>query len=112
VKLTIVRGGGFAGLVTTTIVDTEALPPEDAKALVARVEQAGVLDLPHRGTRSTRQPDRSDYAVTVEDEGRKHTVLLGEEDLPAGVDSLISWASSLPDREERIEPLGPGLPLG
>ncbi|WP_440070348.1 hypothetical protein [Streptosporangium sp. OZ121] len=40
-KVSIVRGGGIAGLVTVITVDSASLAPEAATGLRARVELAG-----------------------------------------------------------------------
>lgn len=103
-KVSIVRGGGLAGLVTTTAADADSLAPEDAKELRAKVEEAGVFDLPSTLTTGRPQADRFNYAVTVEDEGREHTILASEEALPPSVRSLVSWVKTVPGREDDIGP--------
>ncbi len=105
-KVSIVRGGGLAGLVTTTTADSASLAPEDARTLRAKVEEAGLLDLPERIGGPTRQPDQFTYKLTVEDQGRTHTVYVSEENLPEPLDSFISWVSSIPGRQEQIGPPG------
>jgi hypothetical protein len=105
-KVSIVRGGGLAGLVETTTVDSETLASEDASMLRAKVEEAGLLDLPERIGGAARQPDQFSYKLIVEDQGRTSTVYVSEEDLPEPIDSFISWASTVPGREERIGPPG------
>lgn len=42
-----------------------------------------------------RQPHLFTYAVTVEDQGRTHTVRVSEDDMPESLSSLISWMSSV-----------------
>ncbi len=110
-KVSIIRGGGLAGLVTKTDVDADALAVEDANELRAKVEQAGVFDLPGRLGGGSHQPDQADrfqYKVTVEDEGREHTVLASEEALPPEVRSLVSWVKTVPGRQEHVGPPGAG----
>jgi len=75
VRVSVVRGGGFGGLVRTTAADTRRLSPGDRDKLVALVRQAGLLDAP-AGSGSgpgpgEPEPDRFTYAVTVEDEGQR-----------------------------------------
>ena len=103
-KVSIVRGGGLAGLVTKTVVDADSLAPEEAEQLRAKVEEAGVFDLPSRITTDSPQPDRFNYAVTVQDEGREHTILVSEEALPEAVRDLLSYVKSVPGREDEIGP--------
>jgi hypothetical protein len=105
-KVSIVRGGGFGGLVTVTTADTAALAPEDASTLRAKVEQAGLFDLPEHLSGPPRQPHPFAYALTVEDQGRSHTVRVSEEYVPEALGSLITWVSSVEGREERVAPPG------
>jgi emfourin len=110
VKLSVVRGGGLAGIATRTEVTSDVLSDEGARTLRDKVEQAGVLTmedaLPRRGS----HPDESHYELVVEDEGREHSVRLSEGTMPESVRSLIAWADSVPEREERIEAPGADAP--
>jgi hypothetical protein len=105
-KMSIVRGGGFGGLVTVTTADTASLAPEDARTLRAKVEQTGLFDLPEHMSGPPSQPHPCTYAVTVEDQGRTHIVRVSEEDVPESLSSLISWVSSLKGRESASSPPG------
>jgi protein-tyrosine-phosphatase len=110
-KVSIVRGGGLAGLVTKTVVDSDSLPAEEAERLLATVEGADFFHLPRKLTTGPPQADRFDYAVTVEDEHREHTVQASEQALPEGVRELVSYVERVPGREEEIGPPG-DLPAG
>ena len=105
-KVSIVRGGGFAGLVTTTTVDSASLASHEAAELRSRVERAGLSGVPERSGAPEGQPDRFDYELTVEDGGRVRTVRAREGDLPGPLRALISYVTSLPARQERIGPPG------
>jgi hypothetical protein len=107
-KVSVVRGGGFAGLITTTTADSEALPPEHAGALEEKVNQSGVLDLPEKLSGPTRQPDRFNFEVTIEKEGRTHKVVAAEEELPENLKSLISWVDSVPGADKKVGRPGRG----
>jgi len=108
VRVSVVRGGGFGGLVRATAADTRRLSPGDRDRLVALVEQAGLLDAP-AGSDSgpgEPEPDRFTYAVTVEDEGLRREARFSERSLTDAVRNLISWVGSVDGHEESIE--GPG----
>ncbi|WP_326640397.1 hypothetical protein OG884_36150 [Streptosporangium sp. NBC_01755] len=105
-KVSIVRGGGIAGLVTVTTVDSASLASQQVAELRSRVERAGLSDAPERSGASGGQPDRFDYELTVEDGGQAHTVRAGEGDLSGPLRALISYVTSLPGRQERIGPPG------
>jgi hypothetical protein len=104
-KVTIVRGGGVAGLVTTTSADTDALAPEHARQLREVVGRAGLLGLPEHPAAAS-GPDRFTYRLTVEDGGRTHTVRLREEDLTGDLSALIDWVRAVPGHTERVAPPG------
>jgi hypothetical protein len=103
-KVSVVSGGGFAGLVMTTSVDSAVLAPEDAATLRAKVRAARLDEPP--ATDPTRQPDAPTRQITVEDDGRRSTVNLDDRDLSPAVRSLISWIEAQPTRQETIEPPG------
>jgi hypothetical protein len=101
VKLSVVRGGGIAGIATRTEVSTDSLSDEDARTLRAKVDEAGVLRLSADAPARSQHPDDLLYELTVEDEGRVHTVQLSESALPEAVRLLIAWADSRPEAEYR-----------
>ncbi|MFF5114254.1 protealysin inhibitor emfourin [Streptosporangium sp. NPDC000509] len=105
-KVSIVRGGGIAGLVTVTTVDSASLAPDDETELRARVERAGLSGVPERQVGAEGRPDRFDYELTVEDGGHVLTTRAREGDLSGALRALISYVTSLPGRQERIGPPG------
>jgi hypothetical protein len=107
-KLSVVRGGGLAGIVTRTELATNVLPPEAERALREQVAQSGLLDLTESASPSEPAADALQYEITLEDQGETQRVRLSEEDLPDSVRSLIAWIDSVPEREERLEPPGSG----
>jgi hypothetical protein len=42
--------------------------------------------------------------VTVQDEGREHTIMASEEALPDSVRDLVSYVKSVPGREDEVGP--------
>src|SRR5262249_11364550 len=103
-KLTIVRGGGLAGMVTRTELSSDALPVEEASRLREMIQQSGLLALPQVITSEERHPDQLQYELTVEDAGQQRTVRVSESALPESVRSLIAWVDSVPQRQDRIGP--------
>jgi len=102
-RLTLVRGGGVGGLVTSTQVSSDALPPDDADVLAEKTRQAGALAHPEPASAGARHPDELLYAMTVEDQGREWTLKFREGTLPEEVRNLIAWIDSRPEREDTIE---------
>ena len=83
------RTGGFAGMTTTTTVDTETLSAEAAQELQEMVTAAGFFDLPAQMTSETPGADQFHYALTVESEGRRHTVEGSDAALPETLQPLL-----------------------
>ena len=106
-KVSVVRGGGLAGVVQTTIADSETLAPEDGARLRSQVEEANFFAVPADADHASGSPDRFAYTVTVEDGDRTHTVRRPETELPEAVRALIDWVSSVPGRDDRLAPPGP-----
>ncbi|MEU4833472.1 protealysin inhibitor emfourin [Streptosporangium sp. NPDC023615] len=105
-KVSIVRGGGIAGLVTVTTADSASLAPPETAELRARVDRAGLAGAPPPTPPPAARPDRFDYELTVEDDGGVRTVRASEGTLSAPLRALISYVTSLPGRQERIGPPG------
>jgi hypothetical protein len=65
-QLKVRRTGGFAGIARESpVLDTEALPPEQAQELHALVQEAKLDDVGEPGR--ARGPDRFTYELTVGD---------------------------------------------
>jgi hypothetical protein len=102
VRVAVVRGGGVAGLVTSTELDSADLAAADADALRAAVERARSAHVPPTGAG---MPDRFGYEVHVEDEGRTDT-LRAREPVPDPVRELITLVQESPARKRRTAPPG------
>ncbi len=87
--------GGFAGITKKKTVDTANLSQEKAKQLPQLVEAANFFNLPAHITASPTQPDRFQYKLTVEDNGKEHTVTVSETALPTTLRPLIEWMDEL-----------------
>jgi hypothetical protein len=93
-QVTCIKSGGFAGIRQTTSVDTTRLAADQAQELVVRVDAANFFALPAIIRSPRPQPDRFQFALTVEDDGRRHTVTVSESSVPAELRQLIEWLQS------------------
>jgi hypothetical protein len=93
-KVRLVRSGGVAGMRLAAEMDSARLPEEGARHLARLVEESGVLALPAHTHAGATGPDRFAYRLTVETEGREHTVEIAEEDLSPAIEPLIDWLVS------------------
>jgi hypothetical protein len=103
-KLTIVRGGGLAGLTRETELASDALPDDEAATLHELV--AGAESGCEEVSRDAPSvlPDEMSYEVSVEDEGQTTTRRYTEQTLPESLRSLIAWVDSRPERRQSIVP--------
>ena len=99
-RISVVQGGGFAGLLRTTAADAAELAPADAETLRTKVDGAHLFDL-RSVDDSSGLPDVQSYEITVEDDGRHNTVVLGERNLSPEVRELLGWLRSVPGHQEK-----------
>jgi hypothetical protein len=111
-RVSVVRGGGFGGLIRTTTADTDRLSPRDRQELAVLVRQAGLSSAPVAPSPEEAEPDRFTYAVTVEDEGHRRRAWFSERSLPGEVRKLISWVGEVSGHQESVEPPGGGRTRG
>jgi hypothetical protein len=104
VKLTVVRGGGLAGLSSQAELSSDALPPAEATRLSELVEGAGLLGEAAPREAPPAHPDELSYEVSVEHEGRARTLRFTEQTLPDSVRSLIAWIDARPEHRKSIVP--------
>jgi hypothetical protein len=89
------RTGGFAGMRVLTTIDTETLPPEQARELESLVEAASFFELPARAKTTPSGADHFNYRISIEAEGRKHTVETSDEVAPETLRPLLRRLTAL-----------------
>ncbi|QSQ13997.1 protealysin inhibitor emfourin [Myxococcus landrumensis] len=95
VRLQLSQHGGlaaFPGLARPRSVELDALPAEEAKALEDSLRAARFLELPPVVGSATHGADRRSYTLTVEEEGRSHTVQVMEPVEDSHLRELLSRA--------------------
>jgi hypothetical protein len=90
-RISFQRTGGFAGITKNKTVDTATLSPNEADVLPRLVEAADLFKLPEQITSANPQSDRFQYKLTVEDQGKQHTVTVSESAMPGTLRPLIEW---------------------
>jgi hypothetical protein len=90
-KILFERSGGFAGMTRTTTIDTDNLPVYQVQQLSPLLEAANFFSLPSSINSQSPQNDRFWYTLTVEDNGKSHTVTVSEAALPGTLRPLIDW---------------------
>jgi hypothetical protein len=90
-RISFERTGGFAGMHISHVVDTSTLPDEEANQLRRLVDVADFFHLPATIKSKSRQPDRFEYSITVEDDSVHHTVVVSEQAVPSTLQPAIDW---------------------
>ncbi len=85
----LVRTGGFGGMRREVRIETGSLPAAEREPLERLVGETGFFSLPARFPKPKKGADYFTYSVTVEDEGRMHTVEAAQPSLPENLRPLI-----------------------
>ncbi|TDW29985.1 protealysin inhibitor emfourin [Cryobacterium psychrophilum] len=101
-KLCVRRGGGFAGMVARTDLDSAVLPPADATTLAAEIDRAGLRNLTEPRANRT-WPDAQLYDISLVDGKREYHYRCTDATIPEGVRELLAWVDERPERVESIE---------
>jgi hypothetical protein len=91
IRVTFETTGGFGGLTTTKTIDSDKLPPEQANRLRQQVDASNFFNLPATIAYSGPARDFFQYRLTVESEGKKHTIVVDEPAAPSELKPLLLW---------------------
>ncbi len=83
------RTGGFAGMRISATIDTQTLSPDQANELRGLVEASGFFNLPAKIHSATQAADQFQYKVTIENEGKRHTVEVSDASAPDALQPLL-----------------------
>ena len=89
------RTGGFGGMRLAATIDTATLPADQAGALQGAVEAAHFFDLPAQIPAPPQVADQFLYHVTIEAEGKRHTVDAGEASASPALQELLQQLTLL-----------------
>ena len=88
------RSGGFANIGMKYEADSDKLPDDKSKQMKRLIEEARIFDQPAEPSASANAPDQFEYALTVEDGGRAHTVRTTDTAASPELVRLIDWLSA------------------
>ncbi len=89
------RTGGFAGMRLAATIDTATLPADQANTLPGLIEAAHFFDLPAQIPAPPQAADQFHYRVTIEAEGKRHTVEAGEGAASPALQALFQQLTQL-----------------
>jgi hypothetical protein len=95
------RSGGFTGLTRTVELDTASLPSDEAHNMRKLVQTAGFFELPAQVRTTGQSADDFQYAVTVEAEGKQHTVRTTGTAVPDALRPLIEHLTRVAKEKRR-----------
>ena len=93
--VSIIRGGGIAGIATRTQLASDTLPKEASQRLRELASAVAPAD-----DAAPRHPDETLYKVDVDGVTATHT----ETTLPEPVRALIDFVDERPERRDALEP--------
>jgi hypothetical protein len=102
-KVTVVRGGGIAGMTTRTQLDSNTLPAGEAQTLSSFVQGAALHEGAKARPPAPATPDDLLYEISVEDAGTQVTQRYSEGNLPDDIRQLVQWIDSRPERSFGVE---------
>ncbi len=92
-RVTLQRTGGFTGIPLIKSIDAASLSASEVTHLQHMIEQVRFFELP-ASMPSKPQPDRFEYQIIIEQDGRKHSVTAPEQALPSELKALVDWVMS------------------
>ena len=82
------RSGGLAGMRIAVSIDTDTLAESEAEELTELVDDSNFFELPEE-TGTSAGADVFTYKLTVESEGRQHTVTTSDTEAPPALSALL-----------------------
>jgi hypothetical protein len=99
IKIEFERSGGFMGMRVQATFDTADLPADEAKTLIAMLEESGFYDLPELLEANQPGADQYEYrlAVTRQVDGEPHThsVTMRDGSAPPALQPLLQRLTRL-----------------
>lgn len=85
------RRGGFAGLRAGAALNTDSIPSDEADELLELINKADFFNLPEKFPVPKKGADYFQYRLTIETEGKKHTIEVSEPAVPVTLQPLLQF---------------------
>lgn len=106
-KVSVVRGGGLAGVVEETSLDADALDEEHAQALTSLAERVRTISPGESGEPGPEHPDAASLMVTIDDGSETRSITVADDDLPEAVRELVELVGRSDARTQTFRAPGP-----
>jgi hypothetical protein len=95
-KITITRSGGFAGISKSFSADDNALNETDSKKMKELIQNSNFFEMPSKSSVPQRggAADLIVYRITVEEDGKSHTIERTESTIDPSLKSLVKLLES------------------
>lgn len=94
-RITFSRSGGVTGVRLRTTVSEDDLSAPHAAKLRRLVKAADCFRLPQQLAADSKQRDRFQYELTLEDGERRHTITIDEEAATPALLKLLEWLTDM-----------------
>jgi hypothetical protein len=93
VKIRFERTGGFAGISTSVLLDTDTMPQNESEQLSAMCNNMNFFSLPSKPDTKSGAADLFRYKITVESKDGKHTVETTDLSVTPGLENFVNYLS-------------------
>jgi hypothetical protein len=90
-KIKFERSGGFAGITLSSELDPAALPEEEAEQARKLIDGANLFEQPKQMKSRSPQPDSFEYKITIQEKGKRRTIVVGDRSAPANLKPLLDY---------------------
>ena len=101
-RVSVVRGGGVAGMARLSEIDSDALAEGDRAALEDLLDKSGVAAAPATAPEPA-HADEMAYEIRVQGAGEPVVARFGESNLPDGARALMAWIAKRPETHSRLD---------
>jgi len=95
VKISVERSGGFIGVPKKVIVNLQSLSSDDQDMLLNAIEKSRFFDLPLNTPLPTKGADYFKYKITIEENGKSHTINTNDITMTLELRPLVNFAMSM-----------------
>ncbi len=100
-KITFERSGGFAGMRMAIELDSDRLQPQDAAVLQKLVKDADFFNMSASHSSQSRR-DGFHYIISVEADGKQHSLQLSEGSVPDALQPLVNHLVVRAQNQRRV----------
>ncbi|MGZ4269510.1 MAG: protealysin inhibitor emfourin [Solirubrobacteraceae bacterium] len=102
-RVSVVRGGGVAGMVRVSEIDADALSDADRRTLEDLLDRSGMAAAAGAPAPSPAHADEMAYEIRVHEGAEPVVARFRESTLPDGARALMAWIAQRPETRSRLD---------